>query len=126
LRLRTSGTQWRDFVALSDVCAAIAMASSASPGRAPFPTGTYNLGSGRPTTVRQLAELVQARVELATGSQPPLLAPPPEAGPPGPYFVSTDHLAGAGWQAITPLDAAVDETLEFCLAHAGQLASALL
>jgi UDP-glucose 4-epimerase len=139
LRLRTSGTQWRDFVALSDVCAAIALAAGVSaagvsaagvPGAAvsaggpSLPPGTYNLGSGRCTTVRQLAELIQGRVEQATGARPPLLAPPPEDGSPGPYTVSTDRLARAGWQATTPLGAAVDETLEFCLAHAGQLAGA--
>src|SRR5439155_766032 len=73
LRLRTDGMQWRDFVALDDVCRVVAAALD------PFavPAGTYNLGSGAALTVRDLAELVQQAVESATGTRPPLSSPAP-------------------------------------------------
>src|SRR5207247_7297531 len=86
LRLRTDGLQWRDFVALDDVCRVVAAALDT---RA-VPAGTYNLGSGNPLTVRDLAELVQNAAESATGLRPPLFSPAPKAAPDRPYFVGTD------------------------------------
>jgi UDP-glucose 4-epimerase len=119
LRLRTAGTQWRDFIALADVCRVLD--GALDPAR--LPSGVYNLGAGRSHRVRDLAEIVQQRMETATGQRPPLLAPPPEADPPGAYRVSTDRLRQAGWPAEGSLESAIDETLLFCLAHAGQLAA---
>jgi UDP-glucose 4-epimerase len=113
LRLRTPGTQWRDFVALSDACRILA----GTLGADAMPAGTYNLGSGRPCTVRQLAQVVQERAEVALGQRPTLIAPKPPPDPPGPYTVSTERLAAAGWRATTPLADGIDETLAFCLAH---------
>ncbi len=96
LRLRTAGTQWRDFVALSDVCAILAGATGVVPA--------------------------ERHVSLpATGYRPPLVAPPPEPDAPGPYMVSTARLAGAGWSTETPLDTAIDDTLRFCLTHRHEL-----
>jgi UDP-glucose 4-epimerase len=113
LRLRTPGTQWRDFVALSDACRVLV----GSVGADAMPAGIYNLGSGRPSTIRQLAQLVQDRAEVATGQRPILIAPEPPPDPPGPYTVSTERLAATGWRATTPLANAIDETLAFCLTH---------
>jgi UDP-glucose 4-epimerase len=55
------GEQQRDFVHVDDVAAG----TMASVGRTP---GTYNLGSGRGTSLNQLASLLSAR--LAPGAQP--------------------------------------------------------
>ena len=120
LRLRTSGVQWRDFVALADVCAIVASAAGTA-ANATLPPGTYNLGLGVPCTVRQLAELIQGRVADRIGAPVPLIAPEPELDPPGPYRVSTDRLNNAGWDAETSIRDAVDETVGFCLAHRDQL-----
>src|SRR3546814_5587857 len=65
LVLRSTGQQWRDFIGLADVVRAIA----ASTDPAKVPAGTYNLASGTSTTVRELAELVQDRVEARTGKR---------------------------------------------------------
>src|SRR3546814_15669025 len=59
---------------LADVVRAIA----ASTDPAKVPAGTYNLASGTSTTVRELAELVQDRVEARTGKRPTLKAPEPD------------------------------------------------
>jgi UDP-glucose 4-epimerase len=117
LRLRTDGLQWRDFVALVDVCRVLAAATD--PAR--VPAGTYNLSSGRPSTVRAAAELVQDGVEEATGRRPPLHAPPAQHEPAAPYTVSAARLAAVGLEAETPLRAAVDETVRFCLRHQAEL-----
>jgi len=119
LRLRSSGTQWRDFVSLGSVCGAIAAASGAD-GPAPAP-GTYNLGSGQPTTVRRLAEMIQEAFEAQTGSRPPLLAPDPEDDPPGPYRVSMAAARDAGLRLDGSLSDAVAETVRFCLEHRAEL-----
>lgn len=110
MRLKSSGAQWRDFVPLADVVDALVLA-----GDAGVPSGTYNLASGRSRTVRQLAELVQDRVEAATGERPTLVAPEMESDPPGPYTVVTDRLAAAGFRSMRPVDDAVDEVVAFCL-----------
>lgn len=119
LALRSSGVQWRDFVDLGQVCGAITAA--AEPGGAVAP-GTYNLGSGRPSTVRALAELVADAFALQTGRRPELTAPDPEPDPPGPYSVSVEKAARHGMRLDGPLRDAVQETVGFCLAHREELA----
>lgn len=119
LELRSSGIQWRDFVALSDVCSIIASAAGADD--AILPPGTYNLGSGRPTTVRDLAGLVQDAFERCTGDRPELLAPEPGPDRPQPYHVSVERAAEHGLRARTPLSEAIEETVRFCIKHRGDL-----
>ena len=115
LELRTSGIQWRDFVALSDVRSMIAAACRSAP--AVLPAGRYNLGSGKPMTVRDLATLVQDAFEGCTGTRPELLAPEPDGPPPEPYRVSVERAAGHGLRAETPVEDAVEETVRFCIEH---------
>jgi UDP-glucose 4-epimerase len=114
LELRTSGMQWRDFVAMADVCDFIAAASLAE--EPVVPSGTYNLGSGTPTTVRGLAGLVQDAFERVTGERPDLKAPAPGDAP-EPYLVSVARAREHGLQAWTPLEKAVEETARFCLTN---------
>lgn len=115
LELRSSGMQWRDFIALADVRNAVAAACRGDE-RAVEP-GTYNLASGRPMTVRQLAALVQDSFEAETGIRPELRAPAPEDDAPEPYVVSPRHLAGQGVVSDTPVEQAVRETVQFCIEH---------
>lgn len=112
LELRSTGQQWRDFIGLADVVRAIGWCTSP----ADLPAGTYNLSSGRPTTVRALAALVQDRVEQRTGRRPALVAPTPTEADPEAYVVSPDRLRSAGFTAEQDLADAVDEIIELCLA----------
>lgn len=112
LRLRSTGQQCRDFIGLTDVVQAIV--GAADP--AAVPAGTYNLASGRPTTVRALAELVQQRFEAHTGVRPVLDAPDPVGPDPEPYLVDPGRLAAAGLVPQQPLAASIDELVELCLA----------
>jgi UDP-glucose 4-epimerase len=122
LALRTAGVQWRDFVALDDVCGAIAAAArTRGDGLGP---GTYNLGSGVARTVLDLAHLVQDAFEERTGRRPPLdaPAPPPRSERDAPYHVSVQRLADGGvTPAAAPLETAVSETVAFCLDHRSRL-----
>lgn len=118
LTLRSSGLQSRDFIALSDVCGAIAAAVDGETGVTP---GLYNLGSGRPTQVRALAGIVQDEFERRTGQRPPLRAPAPEHEPEPPYSVSVARATAAGLEPSTSLREAIGETVEFCLRHKKEL-----
>jgi UDP-glucose 4-epimerase len=115
LELRSSGVQWRDFIGLRDVHAAVAAACRFDPPV--LPGGTYNLGTGKPMTVRSLAGLIQATFERCTGRRPELVAPEPEGRSPRPYRVSVERLAAHGIRAETPVAQAVEETVRFCIEH---------
>ncbi|MGI8864994.1 MAG: NAD-dependent epimerase/dehydratase family protein [Solirubrobacteraceae bacterium] len=117
LVLRSAGTQWRDFVALPDVCSAIAQACSADT----LPPGTYNLGSGQSRTVRALADMIGDEFERQTGSRPELGVPASEARPPEPYYVSVHRAAVHGVRLETALEEAIGETVRFCLDHREEL-----
>lgn len=117
VELRTDGMQWRDFVALEDVTSFLQVAASDDS----VPSGTYNLGSGQPVTVRALAVMVQDAFEELTGHRPELRAPDVRPDPPQPYWVRVDRLAQLGLRPGTSLQAAVMETAKFCLEHRGQL-----
>jgi UDP-glucose 4-epimerase len=124
LQLHSSGVQWRDFVALSDVCTTIAAACApAGLNRAVLAPGTYNLGSGTPATVLELAALVQDAFEQRTGSRPALQAPAPPEDRPEPYRVSTARLASAGLAPRGVLRDAIAETVDFCLTNRDDLRS---
>lgn len=118
LVLRSSGVQWRDFVALSDVRDVVVAACDHGGA---LPPGTYNLGSGESMTIRDLAGLVQDAVESRTGTRPPLEAPEPEGPEPRSYTVSVERLAGHGLRSTTPISHAVDETVRFCIDHEKEL-----
>jgi UDP-glucose 4-epimerase len=120
LVLRTAGVQWRDFVALSDVCEIVSTASRSDEG-ARLPPGTYNLGSGSPITIRDVAALVQDAFERGTGVRPPLRAPDAPPSRPRPYHVSVDRLGGYDLRASAPIEEAVEETARFCLEHRDRL-----
>jgi UDP-glucose 4-epimerase len=122
LALRTAGVQWRDFVALDDVCGAIAAAARTDGSG--LAAGTYNLASGAPRTVLDLAHLVQDAFEERTGRRPPLdaPAPPPEAQRDAPYRVCVQRLADGGVNPdVERVRNAVAETVAFCLDHRGTL-----
>jgi UDP-glucose 4-epimerase len=110
LRLRSTGQQWRDFIGLADVVGAITAATDATR----VPAGTFNLVSGRSTTVRALAELVQDRFEAATGQRPPLEGPEPVEPDPAPYHLDPGRLAAHGVTAGQPLADSIDEIIALC------------
>ncbi|CAN5529132.1 NAD-dependent epimerase/dehydratase family protein [soil metagenome] len=123
LVLRSSGMQWRDFVALDDVtriiggCVTLTGEATSTDVADPVPAGTYNLGSGTVVTVRALAEIIQERFTAITGKRPDLHAPAPDGPGDEPFRVAVDRLAGHGWAPQVPLADAVDELIHFCLKH---------
>lgn len=115
LRLRSHGAQWRDFLPMPDACRAIlAGAGLPAPGLSALPAGTYNLGSGEPMTIRDLARLVQDSWQRRAGWRPALIAPDPPAAIEPPSPVSVRRLAEFGFAPQTPVIDALDETIACC------------
>jgi len=119
LELRSSGVQWRDFIALSDVVAILTAASRIE--EPVVPPGTYNMGTGNPVTIRALAEMIQDAFERCSGRRPELHAPDPGPERPAPHRVCVQRAAEHGLRASRPLSAAVEETVRFCLEHREEL-----
>jgi UDP-glucose 4-epimerase len=115
LVLRTHGMQWRDFITVADACRVITAAADP----AVLPPGTYNVASGRPLTIRDVAALVADAAEAICGTRPPLVAPEPPAVPPAPHHVSADLLAKHGLRATGSVREAVTETMRLCAAAFG-------
>ncbi|HVA06278.1 MAG TPA: NAD(P)-dependent oxidoreductase [Acidimicrobiales bacterium] len=116
LTLRTSGAQWRDFIALHDVESGLRHLVDRD-----FSSGLYNLGSGTSVTVRSLAMLIRESFVAMGCPEPELVAPPLPPDPPGPYRVDVSRLDALGVTPTTPLRRAVDETVAFCLEHTNDL-----
>jgi UDP-glucose 4-epimerase len=88
LRPMDGGRALRDFVDLSEACRVIAAAAQGE-----VPSGTYNLGSGVTTSVRELADLVADAAEEVLGRRPAVDPLPEEGDPPTPFRVSVEKLA---------------------------------
>ncbi|HMC39537.1 MAG TPA: NAD(P)-dependent oxidoreductase [Acidimicrobiales bacterium] len=115
LRLRSSGLQWRDFIALPDVTRAVLAAADGL-----IRPGTFNLGSGVSVTVLDLAGMVAdaaahiglPRPEVIRGTEGPAEAAPP-------FQVSVARLREEGFGPGASLEQALQETIDFCRRHAG-------
>jgi UDP-glucose-4-epimerase GalE len=87
------GTCLRDYVHVTDLAAAHVLALGALEREAP--TGVYNLGAGRPVSVRE----VVAAVERVTGRTVPSRLAPRRAGDPAVLFASSAAIArDLGWR----------------------------
>ncbi len=114
LVLRSSGLQWRDFCDLGEACGAIGAAAIGA-----VPAGTYNLGSGRSRTVRDLAELIADLAAPLVGRRPQVDAPAHEGPSPSPVVVGVEALAAHLPPMVVPLEQSLIELIEACLTTAG-------
>jgi UDP-glucose-4-epimerase GalE len=98
------GTCLRDYVHVDDLAAAHALALAALRGGAP--SNAYNLGNGRPTSVRD----VMASVERVTGKRVPFQLAPRRDGDPATLFASSERIKRElGWRpALENLDVIVE------------------
>jgi UDP-glucose 4-epimerase len=112
ITLRTSGAQYRDFIALANVESVVSGLIERS-----FDSGIFNLGSGESVTVRSLAGLIGDSFEKFGEPRPELIAPPLPDVVAGPYRIDISRLAALGVVMPARLPDAVDETVQFCLSH---------
>jgi UDP-glucose-4-epimerase GalE len=107
------GTCLRDYVHVSDLASAHVLALDALRGGAP--SNAYNLGNGRPTSVRD----VLASVERVTGKPVPYELAPRRDGDPAALFASSDRIKRElGWRPrFEELDVIVETAWRWRLAH---------
>jgi len=101
----TSGRQLRDFIYVDDAADALVTLLASSAG------GAFNVGSGVPTLVRDVANLVGAAI-----GRPELVNPgglPDRPGDPDCIVARIERLTGLGWRARVPLRQGIDETIAF-------------
>ncbi|CDL00611.1 putative UDP-glucose 4-epimerase [Magnetospirillum gryphiswaldense MSR-1 v2] len=116
LVMRSSGLVSRDFIPLADVENALAHLLTLPPDA--WGDGLMNLGSGHSTSAAAMADLVLARARakgLIVALQRPAPAPGETAAP---LEYRIDRLRACGFTPQADLAAAIDETLDFCLAQA--------
>jgi UDP-glucose-4-epimerase GalE len=107
------GTCLRDYVHVNDLASAHLLALAALRGGAP--STAYNLGNGRPTSVRD----VLASVERVTGRPVPYELAPRRDGDPAALFASSDRIKRElGWRPrFEELDVIVETAWRWRLAH---------
>jgi UDP-glucose-4-epimerase GalE len=107
------GTCLRDYVHVSDLASAHMLAVDAL--RAGAPSNAYNLGNGRPTSVRD----VLASVERVTGQAVPHDIAPRRPGDPAALYASSDRARrDLGWRPrYEDLDVIVDTAWRWRAAH---------
>jgi UDP-glucose-4-epimerase GalE len=107
------GTCLRDYIHVADLASAHLLALDAL--RADGASSAYNLGNGRPTSVRE----VIASVERVTGRTVPAMAGDRRPGDPAVLFASSDRIKRAlGWRpAFEDLDVIVETAYRWRVAH---------
>lgn len=89
------GTCLRDYVHVTDLASAHVLALDAL--RKGAPSAVYNLGNGRPTSVRAVMDAV----EHVTGTKVPFSTGPRRPGDPAVLFASSDRIKEAlGWRPL--------------------------
>jgi UDP-glucose-4-epimerase GalE len=107
------GTCLRDYVHVNDLAAAHLLALDAL--RAGGASSAYNLGNGRPTSVRD----VLASVERVTGARVPYDLAPRRAGDPAALFAASDRARNElGWRPrFEDIDVIVETAWRWRVAH---------
>jgi len=109
IRLASPGQQQRDFVWVDDIAQAAARVLAAEPAR--LGDGVFNVGGDQLLTIRELAQRVQARAELALGRAIAVEWPASDtpAGPPVRFAI--DRLRALGFAPSDHLDEETDRIL---------------
>jgi len=116
IRLKTSGMQERDFIALSDVARAVSHVIQLPD--TVLGDGIFNLGGEKGLSILQLATLIQERCRVKLGFTPPLHRPEPTPGETWvPLMYSIEKLKATGFVLTGNLVEEIDNTLLFCKNH---------
>jgi UDP-glucose 4-epimerase len=120
--LRSSGEQWRNFIAMADVVGALRHVLALDP--ALLGDGVFNLGGDEALRIVDLAGRVADCGERAFGRRPEVVRPPTAAGERHPKLdYRSDRLAATGWRPATPLETEIGELLRMCRQTSGWAAA---
>lgn len=113
IRLKSSGVQVRDFIALSDVARVVAHMISLDAEK--LDNGIFNLGGEQTLSIMQLATRIQERCRLKFNFLPPIVRPEPASDEKSmPLTYSIEKLKSTGFHIEGDLDLEIDNTLSFC------------
>ncbi len=113
MRLKTSGVQVRDFIALSDVARAVSHMITLDDDQ--LGDGIFNLGGEQTISIIQLATMIQERCRLQLKFTPPILRLELESGEKSvPLIYSIEKLKSTHFSLTGNLDQEIDNTLSFC------------
>lgn len=119
LTLKSNGLQLRDFIAMQDVTRAVAHFATAE--RGVWADGLFNLGSGRSTSVYDLACLIGSRARAILNRDVPVERMAPSEGEiPAPLDFRIDKLRAAGFSPNGELAQEIDATILLCRDAFGQ------
>ena len=118
MELTSSGLQRRDFVPMTEACAALAHLVGLHGDL--LGNGLFNVGGGWSPTVLEVAERVASRVEVATGAKPAIRRQPVGEGERSEtlQFVR-QKLLDTGFAPAPPaaIDVEIDALIQFCVRH---------
>jgi UDP-glucose 4-epimerase len=113
LALRSSGLQRRNFIALGDVCRAVAHCLAMPAGV--WGDGLFNLGGEGSMSILDLTRIIAARCQAVLGFTPSIDRPQPEPGERHPDLdYRSDKLKATGFTAAGSLVEEIDRTLLLC------------
>jgi UDP-glucose 4-epimerase len=117
IRLKTSGIQERDFIALSDVARAVSHMIEV-PDDA-MGERIFNLGGEKTISIIQLATMIQERCQATLRFMPPVVRPEPRTGEGRgvPLKYSIERLKSTGFRLQGSIEEEIDRTLLFCKDH---------
>lgn len=114
ISLKSSGMQWRNFVAMAEVVAALRHLALLPKDK--LGDGLFHLGGPHPLRIRDLAALVADQAEPLLGQRPRLDIPEPQPGEDFPQLDwRRDKLLATGLTLDVPLKAEIAATLTLCL-----------
>lgn len=112
MTLHSSGSQRRNFVPMSDVCAAIVHLLELPSDT--LGDGVYNVG-GETLSVMEMAEMVRIRCEVRLGFLPEMIRPGPAADEEVPALrFSSEKLFSTGFSPAASTEREIDATLQLC------------
>jgi UDP-glucose 4-epimerase len=119
MQLNSPGMQKRDFIPISDVCAAIRHFIELP--EVELGDGLFNLGGENSLSIIELAEIIAERTRNAFGFTPPIIRPNVSSSGEmeSPLIYSIDKLKKTGYKLTGNIKDAIDETLLFCAKHFG-------
>lgn len=110
--LATAGDAARDFVAVSDIAAAVDLAVT-HPDAASDCPGVYNVGSARSMTIREMAEAAARVASEVLGRPVPVRAPEASGTPVPPVDFRIGAFRKLGWEPRADLRAELAATVRF-------------
>lgn len=112
LHLKTPGTQYRDFITLTDVGQAVKLILTIPKDQ--LGNGLFNLGSGSSLSIFEMATLIAERYQVQFGFTPPIFRPQPNINIQSPKLVySIAKICQLGFRPSNHIATEIDQLLKF-------------